>query len=32
MNLTRPLPAPYDPVAWARKPFSERARQPWMAA
>jgi len=26
MNLMRPLPAPYDPVAWAQKPFPERAR------
>ena len=26
MNLLRPTPVPYDPLAWAGKPFAERAR------
>ena len=26
MNLLRPTPVPYDPVAWAKQPFTERAR------
>lgn len=26
MNLMRPIPVPYDPLAWAQRPFAERAR------
>jgi hypothetical protein len=26
MNLMRPIPVPYDPLAWVKKPFAERAR------
>lgn len=26
MNLMRPTPVPYDPLAWVKKPFAERAR------
>ncbi|HEU4538676.1 MAG TPA: DUF3556 domain-containing protein, partial [Polyangiaceae bacterium] len=26
MNLLRPTPPPYDPIAWARTPFPERGR------
>jgi Transmembrane protein of unknown function (DUF3556) len=26
MNLMRPVPVPYDALAWAKKPFEERAR------
>ena len=27
MNLMRPVPVPYDAVAWAKQPFAERARR-----
>jgi hypothetical protein len=26
MNLMRPVPVPYDPAAWVKQPFAERAR------
>jgi Transmembrane protein of unknown function (DUF3556) len=26
MSLVRPTPAPYDPLEWVKKPFTERAR------
>jgi Transmembrane protein of unknown function (DUF3556) len=26
VSLMRPLPVPYDPLAWVKKPFAERAR------
>jgi hypothetical protein len=26
VNVMRPIPVPYDPLAWVKKPFAERAR------
>ena len=31
MNLLKPLPTPYEPLAWAKLPLTERARMVCLA-